>query len=60
MVTNQTEFLCGVGKNVENRVAGGARFSNEGEALFGNFPDCAICQYIGDFEVFQRGGGAHC
>ena len=53
MVTNQTEFLCGVGKNVENRVAGGARFSNEGEALFGNLPDCAICQYIGDFEVFQ-------
>ena len=30
MVTNQTEFLCGVGKNVENRVAGGLDFQMRG------------------------------
>ena len=58
LVTNQLLFCVVVGKKVENRGAGGARFSKEGEALFGNFPDCAICPYIGDFEDFQRGGGA--
>ena len=30
MVTNQTEFLCGVGKNVENRVAGVLDFQMRG------------------------------